>query len=79
MIGGSTRIPKMQELLAGKFGKDKLRHRINPDEAVAIGASLLAHNLGEVAGDIGDKISIQNRRVRKVSTTSSSTELIDVH
>ena len=69
----------MQELLAEKFGKDKLRYRINPDEAVAIGASLLAHNLGEFADNVGDNISIQNRRIRKISTTSSSTKLIDVH
>ncbi|PAV84369.1 hypothetical protein WR25_01807 [Diploscapter pachys] len=63
LIGGSTRIPKMQELLTKKFGKDKLRHRINPDEAVAIGASLLAHNLDEFGGDIENNVSIQNRMV----------------
>ena len=69
----------MQELLAGKFGKDKLRYRINRDEAVAIGASLLAHNLDEFAGDIEHNIDIKDRRVIKISTKSSSTELIDVH
>ena len=69
----------MQELLAEKFGKDKLRYRINPDEAVAIGASLLAHNLDEFAGDIEHNIDIKDRAVRKISTKSSSTELIDVH
>ncbi|PAV63212.1 hypothetical protein WR25_27026 [Diploscapter pachys] len=45
LIGGSARIPMVQELLARKFGKEKLRYRINPDEAVALGASLLAHDL----------------------------------
>ncbi|PAV71743.1 hypothetical protein WR25_04396 [Diploscapter pachys] len=54
LIGGSTRIPKMQELLTKKFGEDKLRHRINPDEAVAIGAALLAHNPDEYSIDTGD-------------------------
>ncbi|PAV90223.1 hypothetical protein WR25_08310 [Diploscapter pachys] len=54
LIGGSTRIPKMQELLAGKFGQDKLRYRINPDEAVAIGAALITHNLDEFAGFADD-------------------------
>ncbi|PAV61946.1 hypothetical protein WR25_19051 [Diploscapter pachys] len=50
LIGGSTRIPKIQELLAGKFGQDKLRHRINPDEAVAIGAALITQKLDEFTG-----------------------------
>ncbi|PAV85035.1 hypothetical protein WR25_04477 [Diploscapter pachys] len=53
LIGGSTRIPMVQELLAGKFGKPKLRYRINPDEAVALGASLLADDL-EKYPDIED-------------------------
>ena len=60
----------MQELLAEKFGQKKLRHRINPDEAVAIGASLLAHNLDEFAGDIEHNIDIKDRRVIKIFTTS---------
>ncbi len=68
----------MQELLTKKFGKDKLRHRINPDEAVAIGASLLAHNLNEFGGDIENNVSIQNRVVRKIFTTASNTKLINV-
>ncbi|PAV78080.1 hypothetical protein WR25_12163 [Diploscapter pachys] len=72
LIGGSTRIPKMQELLAGKFGKNKLRYRINPDEAVAIGAALLAHNLDEFAGDIEDNVSIQNRMTNEYNTTPCS-------
>ena len=77
MIGGSTRIPKMQELLARKFGQDKLRHRINPDEAVAIGAAILAHNPDEFAGDIEDNVNIQIRMVITIFTTSNSTKLID--
>ncbi|PAV71671.1 hypothetical protein WR25_27038 [Diploscapter pachys] len=72
LIGGSTRIPKMQELLAGKFGQDRLRHRINPDEAVAIGASLLAHNLNEFGGDIENNVSIQNRVRNEYNTNPCS-------
>ncbi|PAV68668.1 hypothetical protein WR25_18741 [Diploscapter pachys] len=64
LIGGSTRIPKMQELLAGKFGQDKLRHRINPDEAVAIGAALLAHSPDEYSSNIGDNVNIPNRMTK---------------
>lgn len=41
LIGGSTRIPKIQSLLKEIFG-DKLRKDINPDEAVAYGATVQA-------------------------------------
>ena len=38
LVGGSTRIPKIREMLGNKFGKDKLKFDINPDEAIAYGA-----------------------------------------
>ncbi|KAK0748084.1 heat shock protein 70 family [Apiosordaria backusii] len=47
MVGGSTRIPKIRELVEGYFGK-KVSQGINPDEAVAHGAALQA---GIIAGD----------------------------
>ena len=68
----------MQELLAGKFGKGKLRHRINPDEAIAIGAAILAHSPEEYSIDSGDNVSIYIRIAIEISTTSSSTKLIGV-
>ena len=42
LIGGSTRIPKIQELLAQYFNikVEKLCRSINPDEAVAYGAAV---------------------------------------
>lgn len=40
LVGGSTRIPKIRELLAAKFGRDKLNFSVNPDEAVAYGAAI---------------------------------------
>jgi L1 cell adhesion molecule like protein len=44
LVGGSTRIPKIQELLANYFNLDvsKLCKSINPDEAVAYGAAVQA-------------------------------------
>ncbi len=42
MVGGSTRIPKIHELVADLFGEEKIRQSINPDEAVAQGAVLQA-------------------------------------
>ncbi|XP_047468403.1 heat shock 70 kDa protein-like [Penaeus chinensis] len=41
LVGGSTRIPKVQELLSNHFQK-KLNKSINPDEAVAYGAAVQA-------------------------------------
>ncbi len=42
LVGGSTRIPKVQELLVNFFGGKELSKGINPDEAVAYGASVQA-------------------------------------
>src|SRR5687767_14146692 len=39
LVGGSTRIPKIQEVVKGFFGKDPNRS-VNPDEVVAIGAAI---------------------------------------
>lgn len=37
LVGGSTRIPKIQNLLSDFFDGKELNHSINPDEAVAYG------------------------------------------
>jgi len=40
MVGGSSRIPKIQELLRDYFGGKQLNLTVNPDEAVAYGAAI---------------------------------------
>ena len=40
LIGGSTRIPKIQEMLVNFFGGKALNKSVNPDEAVAYGAAI---------------------------------------
>lgn len=40
LVGGSTRIPKVQELLKEFFNAKTLNKSINPDEAVACGAAI---------------------------------------
>lgn len=40
LVGGSTRIPKVQELLKKRFNGKTLNQSINPDEAVAYGAAV---------------------------------------
>lgn len=42
LVGGSTRIPKVQEMLSQFFGGKTLNKSINPDEAVAFGAAVQA-------------------------------------
>jgi len=42
LVGGSTRIPKIQEMLSEYFNGKELNRSINPDEAVAYGAAVQA-------------------------------------
>ncbi|MBQ0144387.1 MAG: molecular chaperone DnaK [Bacteroidales bacterium] len=50
LVGGSTRIPKVQQIVKEFFGKEPNRS-VNPDEVVAIGASIQG---GVLAGDVKD-------------------------
>ena len=50
LVGGQTRMPKVQEKVKDYFGKDP-RKDVNPDEAVAVGAAIQAGVLG---GDVKD-------------------------
>jgi len=40
LVGGSTRIPKVQQILKDFFNGKELNHGVNPDEAVAFGAAV---------------------------------------
>ncbi len=50
LVGGQTRMPKVQEVVKEFFGKEP-RKDVNPDEAVAIGAAIQA---GVLAGEVKD-------------------------
>ncbi|MBR5385297.1 MAG: molecular chaperone DnaK [Bacteroidales bacterium] len=50
LVGGSTRIPYVQELVKNFFGKEPNKS-VNPDEVVAVGASIQG---GVLAGDVKD-------------------------
>jgi heat shock 70kDa protein 1/2/6/8 len=55
LIGGSTRIPKVQNLLQDFFNGKQLNKSINPDEAVAYGAAIQAAILtGDKSEEIKD-------------------------
>jgi heat shock protein 1/8 len=53
MVGGSTRVPRIRQLVSDYFGGKKLNDSVNPDEAVAYGAAVQGHILtgGNKAGD----------------------------
>ena len=50
LVGGQTRMPKVQEEVAGFFSREP-RKDVNPDEAVAVGAAIQG---GVLAGDVKD-------------------------
>jgi molecular chaperone DnaK len=50
LVGGSTRIPRVQQIVKELFGKDPHKG-VNPDEVVAIGAAIQA---GVLAGEVKD-------------------------
>ncbi len=52
LVGGSTRIPKIQEIVKEFFGKDPSKG-VNPDEVVAIGAAIQG---GVLTGDVDDVV-----------------------
>ena len=52
LVGGSTRMPKVQEAVKELFGKDPNRG-VNPDEVVAVGAAIQA---GVLSGDVKDVV-----------------------
>ncbi|XP_072162109.1 heat shock protein 68-like, partial [Bemisia tabaci] len=59
LVGGSTRIPKVQSLLQNFFGGKTLNFSINPDEAVAYGAAVQAAILsGDTSSAIQDVLLV---------------------
>jgi heat shock 70kDa protein 1/2/6/8 len=51
LVGGSTRIPKVQKMLSEYFNGKDVNKKVNPDEAVAHGAAIQAANLN---GDLDE-------------------------
>jgi len=61
LVGGSTRIPKIQELLSDYFGGKELSKAINPDEAVAYGAAVQGAILGGTATGKADQMILLDK------------------
>jgi molecular chaperone DnaK len=49
LVGGQSRFPLVHEKITAFFGRPPTKN-VHPDEAVAIGAALLAHSMGQVEG-----------------------------
>lgn len=56
LVGGSTRIPKIKQMLSEYFNGKKLNESVNPDEVVAAGASVMAAILSGVKDEKIDGI-----------------------
>jgi molecular chaperone DnaK len=52
LVGGSTRIPAVQELISRFFSAGQIDRSVNPDEAVALGAAIQAGVLGGEVADV---------------------------
>ena len=57
LVGGSTRIPKIHKILNEKF-PDKIRSDINPDEAVAYGATIQAAMINQIFDSVTSNIFV---------------------
>merc|ERR1711959_767206 len=72
LVGGSTRIPKVQQLLSYFFNGKELNQEINPDEAVAFGATVQG---GILSGEGGE--SVKDVLLLDVAPLSMGVELED--
>ena len=69
LVGGSTRIPKIQQMLSSFFNGKELNKSINPDEAVAYGAAVQAAILSGV-----DNANVQDLLLLDVAPVSLGLE-----
>jgi heat shock 70kDa protein 1/2/6/8 len=58
LVGGSTRIPRVRDLLENFFNGKKLNHGVNPDEAVAYGAAVQAAVLSKSSKQTAEDIVV---------------------
>ena len=70
MVGGSTRIPKVQKLVSEFFGGKEVCKEVNPDEVVAEGAAIQAALLSDEPGE-----KLQGKQVCNVTPLSLGTDV----
>ncbi|KAD6120319.1 hypothetical protein E3N88_11590 [Mikania micrantha] len=73
LVGGSTRIPKVQQMLQEFFNGKELCKSVHPDEAVASGAAIMAAKLS--GGNVNDK-SLEDLLLSEVTPLSLGVETV---
>ncbi|KAE8695501.1 Heat shock 70 kDa protein 6 [Hibiscus syriacus] len=72
LVGGSTRIPAVQELVKKMTGKEP-NVTVNPDEVVALGAAVQA---GVLAGDVSDIVLLDDKERRDAIDTKNQADSV---
>ncbi|KAE8728105.1 Stromal 70 kDa heat shock-related protein [Hibiscus syriacus] len=72
LVGGSTRIPAVQELVKKMTGKEP-NVTVNPDEVVALGAAVQA---GVLAGDVSDIVLLDDKEKRDAIDTKNQADSV---
>jgi molecular chaperone DnaK len=73
LVGGTTYVPLVRQSLAKVFGWDKIKSNVNPMEAVALGAAILAERLQGIACPNCEHLNSYNEKVCKICGASLST------
>ena len=78
LVGGSTRMPAVSDLLKNIFGRDPVCH-VNPDEVVALGAALYAGTQADVADlNAAQTSTVASMQLQDVANHFFGTTYIDV-
>ena len=78
MVGGSTRIPLVQDTIASTFNKQPIQ-TVNPDEVVALGAALYAGIRGDQTKlNEAGKMSISKIQVQEISNKCFGTVVLNL-
>ncbi|MBN1894613.1 Hsp70 family protein [bacterium] len=81
LVGGSSKIPKIKEMLLDSFGKDEsfVRSELNPDAVVAQGAAILAKRFAPTEGAFNIKRSTESLKMNTDSVDDGQIRLITEH
>ncbi|XP_039267962.2 heat shock cognate 71 kDa protein-like [Styela clava] len=75
LAGGSTRIPKIRSLLTDFFNGKEISRNINPDEAVAYGAAVLAENIRTGKDKTQERFKLQDVIPFSIGTCVRGTDM----
>ncbi|KAJ6222893.1 hypothetical protein RDWZM_001438 [Blomia tropicalis] len=76
LVGGSTRIPKVQKILSDYFNGKELYRSMNPDEAIAIGAAIQASIINGTDNDVTQDMILLDVTPLSLGTVVHSGEMV---